>query len=490
MKLKEILIGVAAVVLVALVAVGATLAYLTATDEETNVMTVGDVDLEILEFERVDPKTKNESAFVQKFNDDKLMIPPILAAGFDYTKPDAYVDWGANSVKSGYTSPIWDPNKISKVGDKMVFVKNTGKLANAYVRLYFAFEAGQYASFEQFQNKIHLNINKTDWDWTWDEKLAEIKGMKCFVACATYKYAIAPGELTNISLSQIALDSYANNSDSSSFGEGYDVMVVGQGIQSDGMGTANAALDKGFGTEIPFAGFKYVDFATLETALHYLDANTNGTKLVGTDKEPNYLVNTVTFGLFVDYYEKIIGHKGVATTNAAGDGEFFGYTYYVPNGDKYDVYILTDTGAIYAPKNSTDLFRNMNALTKVDTNNLDVSKTTSMNYMFQNCSQLTEIDVSDWNVSNVSDMKSTFKNCSSLTGLAVENWNVENVVNMEYIFSDCKNLTSDKFDVSEWHVYSLEKFGGLFNKCESLTSLDLSKWEINKNGKHSKISMY
>lgn len=79
----------------------------------------------------------------------------------------------------------------------------------------------------------------------------------------------------------------------------------------------------------------------LKTALHNLNAVANNTI---TSK-----VNSVTFGLFEDYYEEVVGHEGVATTNAAGDGEFFGYTYSVPNGDKYDVYILTDTGAIYAP---------------------------------------------------------------------------------------------------------------------------------------------
>ena len=94
MKLKEILIGVAAVVLVALVAVGATLAYLTATDEVTNVMTVGDVDLEILEFERVSTDTSGVDAQLQAFtNSTKKLIPSIVPAEFDYTKKEATVNW-------------------------------------------------------------------------------------------------------------------------------------------------------------------------------------------------------------------------------------------------------------------------------------------------------------------------------------------------------------------------------------------------------------
>jgi predicted ribosomally synthesized peptide with SipW-like signal peptide len=474
MKLKEIIIGVVAVALVALVAVGATLAYLTATDEETNVMTVGDVEIEILEFERVSTDTSGVDAQLQAFKNDKKLIPSIVPAEFDYTKKEATVNWDKdkdeNEIKKGYTSAIWDPEKIRSEEDKMVFVKNTGKHTDAYVRLYFAFEAGQYASFEQFQNKIHLNINETDWDWTWDKKLAEIKGMKCFVACATYKTAIAPGELTNISLSQIALDVNATNADSASFGDKYDVLLVAQGIQSEEMGTPEAALNNGFGTDVPFAGFRYVDFTTLKTALHNLNGVANNTI---TSK-----VNSVTFGLFRDHYEKIIGYDGVATKNVDNQEKFSAYTYYVPTSDgKYDIYVLTDAGKIYTPEDSERLFQGMTVLTKVDTANLDVSKTTCMNYMFSKCSALAEIDVSKWDVSNVTTMYYMFERCSSLVELAVSEWNVQKVWRMEYTFFQCSALTSDKFDVSKWDVSAVSSFGGMFSGCASLTTLDLSKWQ-------------
>ncbi len=480
MKLKEILIGVVAVVLVALVAVGATLAYLTATDEVTNVMTVGDVELEILEFERVSTDTSGVDAQLQAFRDDKKLIPAIVPAEFDYTKKDATINWDEDKdgkeIKKNYTSAIWDPAKIRSEEDKMVFVKNTGKHTDAYVRLYFAFEAGNYASFEQFQNKIHLNINEQDWTWEWEERLAEIKGMKCFVACATYKKAIAPDELTTISLSQIALDAYATNADSASFGEKYDVLVVGQGIQSGGMGTADEALDKGFGDEIPFAGFRFVDFADLKTALHYLDANTNGTTFVGTGERPNTLLNTVTFGLFEDYYEKVLGHEGVATTNASGDGEFEGYTYYVPNGDKYDLYVLTDSGVIYMPKERNGLFAHMQSLTKVSTDNMDVSQVTAMNSMFRGCSTLEELDVSDWDVSNVTKTAFMFNSCYALQNIDVSNWTVSKVTDMSAMFQDCQTVTA--LDVSEWNTAGVKNISAMFSGCSNLASIDVSNWTV------------
>lgn len=481
MKLKEILIGVVAVVLVALVAVGATLAYLTATDEVTNVMTVGDVELEILEFERVSTDTSGVAAQLQVFRDDKKLIPAIVPAEFDYTKKDATINWDEDKdgkeIKKDYTSAIWDPAKIRSEEDKMVFVKNTGKHTDAYVRLYFAFEAGNYASFEQFQNKIHLNINEQDWTWEWEERLAEIKGMKCFVACATYQKAIAPDELTTISLSQIALDAYATNADSASFGEKYDVLVVGQGIQSGGMGTADEALDKGFGDEIPFAGFRFVDFADLKTALHYLDADTSSTYLGGGDKA-SYDVSTVTFGLFEDYYEEVVGHDGVATTNASGDGEFAGYTYYVPNGDKYDVYVLADTGKIYAPVDSQKLFWNMRALTKVDTSNFDVSQTTKASDMFFECESLQTIDVKDWDVSKLKDAYRMFSKCTRLAALDVSNWNVSSLETTKLMFSECQNLAY--LDVANWNVSNVNDMYATFYNCQKLDGLNVSGWNVSK----------
>ena len=484
MKLKEIIIGVVAVALVVIVAVGATLAYLTATDEETNVMTVGDIELEILEFERVSTDKSGVDAQLQAFtNSTKKLIPSIVPAEFDYTKKEATVNWDKDKdgkeIKTGYTSNIWDPTKIISAEDKMVFVKNTGKYADAYVRIYFAFEAGQYASFEQFQNKIRLNINETDWDWKWDQKLAEVKGMKCFVACATYKTAIAPGELTNISLSQIALDVNATNADSASFGDKYDVLLVAQGIQSEEMGTPEAALNNGFGTDVPFAGFRYVDFTILKTALHYLDANTNGTTFKGTWDHPNTLLNTVTFGLFEDYYEKVLGHEGVATTNASGDGEFEGYTYYVPNGDKYDLYVLTDSGVIYMPKECNVLFAYMQSLTKVSTDNMDVSRVTTMSSMFRGCSTLEELDVSDWDVSKVTNMSSMFQDCQTVTALDVSGWKTAGVKNISSMFSGCSNLAS--IDVSDWTVDNVTEMNAIFKYCPKLASpMNLSGWKVGK----------
>ena len=69
--MKKVLIWILVLVLVAVVSVIGTIAYLTAVDEETNVMTVGDARIEIVEYERVNTDDKNTNAVVKEFRENK-----------------------------------------------------------------------------------------------------------------------------------------------------------------------------------------------------------------------------------------------------------------------------------------------------------------------------------------------------------------------------------------------------------------------------------
>ena len=193
--------------LTAAISIGATLAYLTDTDEDVNVMTLGKVKIDQLEFERIDVESNDEDAAVQEFHDNKPLYPAVTEKGFDYTPGDTYVDWDQIG-KDGYTSDIWDPDKINNELDKMVFVKNKGDY-DAYVRSVFAFEANGY-TLEQFKELFHLNINETDWTWTWEENVVAIPNAEgssettnYIIATATYNKVLKPGELTEISLSRL-----------------------------------------------------------------------------------------------------------------------------------------------------------------------------------------------------------------------------------------------------------------------------------------------
>ena len=464
--MKKVIAWLLAIALTAAVSIGATLAYLTDTDEDVNVMTLGKVKIDQLEYERVDVETKDKDATVQEFHDNKPLLPAVTKDGLDYAKPgDTFVDW-AQIGKDGHTSPIWNPDLINNEVDKMVFVKNKGDY-DAYVRSVFAFEAGKYATLDEFQKMVHLNLNTTDYTWEWVKTPVEIGESKYFIATATYNKVLAPGALTEISLSQIALDKTATNEDVEAFGDTYQVLVKSQGIQADGFSGPDIALTEGFGV-IDANTFPWTtDSATmgtdLRTALYYLNGDPTGTNITGS-------ISKVVYALNSEYPEIVNAEKG---TLVDIEQDVDVHAYYIQNNGTYTVYFLAN-GTIYSPANSADLYANMGALTEVDTHNYDVSRVETMSNMFLNCKKLAVMDTSNWKTSKVTNMYQTFRNCNALVA-KTGGWDVSNVTNMYGMFA--YNYALKTLDVSNWQVGKVEDMAAMFAYCYELTYLDVSKWD-------------
>ncbi len=477
---KRALIWLIAIVLAVILSIMGTIAYLTDVVGVTNVMTVGNVDIELLEYERISVDDKDADANVHAFTQDKPLYPAVVEDGFsysglDYSNPTAYVDWTSEG-KEGYKTPIWDPDLVNNEVDKMVFVKNTGD-NDAYVRVFYAFEVGAYTNLKQFEEKVHLNKNDTDWTWEWDKYIAKQGNSKFFIAVATYNRALAPNEITEVSLSQILLDPVATNVDVKSFGDYFDVHVFAQAIQTQSFDGPESALETGFGSDIPFPDMTIYRGEELKIALNNFEANiTNPEKI--TSK-----VTRVTFGT-KEQYPDIVNDETLTPTLTLNEydtptGKEYGaptHTYYVPDGDSgnYHLYVLADEGKIYTPKNSDSLFRGMESLIEVDTSNLDVSHTTDMSYMFYNCHKLQTIDTSSWNVSNVTTMTHLFRHCYDLKELDVLDWDVSNVKSMSFMFHSCYDLKN--IDVIKWDVSALVDMGCIFEACQTFTSLEVSNW--------------
>ena len=470
--MKKIIAWLLVLTLTAAVSIGATLAYLTDTDEDVNVMTLGKVKIDQREYERIDDETANEKAEVQEFHDNKPLYPAVTGNGFNYTPGDTYVDW-AQIGKDGYTDQIWNPESINNELDKMVFIKNKGNY-DAFVRSVFAFEAGNYTTLDQFKSMMHLNLNEDDFTWEWVQTPVAIPNAEggttnYFVATATYNKVLAPGALTEISLSQIALDKTATNADVEAFGETYNILVKTQAIQADGFESAAIALDEGFNPidadNIPFTIDEPVVGANTKNALHYLNADPAGTAITGN-------VTNVVFGLIKDYPEIVNGYTGVL---AGEEQDVPVYAYYVPNGSNYDVYMLSNS-TIYAPKDSNGLFRNMKALKSLNTDNLDFSRTETMRNMVRDCQSLVTLDVSDWDTGNVKDMAYMFLSCYKLESInGLNNWDVSSVTDMTQTFAFCKVLP--ELDVSGWDVSNVTSMMGTFGQCFALKTVNTTGWK-------------
>ena len=466
--MKKAIAMLLVIAMTAALAIGGTLAYLTDTDEDVNVMTLGQVKIDQLEYERVDVESADDKAEVQEFRDNKPLLPAVTEDGFNYVPGESYVDW-EQIGKDGYTSDIWDPTKINNEVDKMVFVKNKGDW-DAYVRTVFAFEAGSYTTLDEFNAKMHLNLNTTDFTWEWVETPMTIGEGTYFVAVATYNKVLTPGALTEISLSQIALDKPATNDDVAGFGDTYQVLVQSQAVQAAGFDDPDTALNEAFGKigsdatpPTPFPDDNPTKGGDLRTALHYLDGDPTGTKITNR-------IGKVVYALNSEYPEIVNTEKG---TLVDIEQDVDVHAYYVEQNGTYTVYFLSN-GTIYAPADSADLYANMDALVEVDTHNFDVSRVETMSNMFLNCKKLAVMDVSDWDTGNVTNMFQTFRNCNALVA-QVENWDVSKVTNMYAMFAYNNALT--ELDLSNWQVSNVQDMGALFNSCVNLTDLDVSTWD-------------
>lgn len=240
---KKVLLMALSFVLVAAISVGATLAFLADTDSDVNVMTVGNVKIDQVEYERSDVEATVDAA-IREFTQAKPLDPAVYAYGYDFTDTVA-----VKLPALGVTVNLWDD--ISNEQDKFVFVKNTG-VNKAYLRTWFAFELGTL-SLTDWQNLFHVNANTADWDWT-TVGTAKIGGVQHAVVYATYKTALAAGALAAPSLLQYAMDEKAGNETVASFNGSYDILVFSQAVQTTGFDSANAAFAKAFGVNMPWKG--------------------------------------------------------------------------------------------------------------------------------------------------------------------------------------------------------------------------------------------
>ena len=282
---KKIVTLCLVIALVATMVAGGTLAYFTDTDEAVNVMTLGNVKIEQLEYERVvdvngkwvpastADKYNYTPDMLQPFTQDKPLFPAVFA--------DGVIKWddrevAANAAIAGKHHQSWGQvgasgamqlfdDSVKNVIDKFVFVKNTGA-SDAYVRTWVALELGSVAA-DDFESVIETKINKTNWIWN-DMGTAVIGDTTYVIWCATYQGAdgkgiLAPGTVSYPSLTQVYMLPKATNEDAAAIdgnGNGkYEILVFSQAVQTAGFATPADALNEAFGTAHPWTATYVVD---------------------------------------------------------------------------------------------------------------------------------------------------------------------------------------------------------------------------------------
>ena len=239
------------VALVAVAVVGASLAYFTDTDNETNTFAVGNVKIELIEQQR------GEDGLVP-FEQNKKLYPIVGSAQGD---------------KDVYGMPTAE-NYV----DKMVTIENTGS-EKAYIRFYFAIPAALDDGYETFNaglNVLHFNFgNKVvngaisstegvEWIWThgskWNYFETTIDGIKYNVYYADYYQAVDAGATTEQAIQGVYLDKSFDIRDGKCYAFGKEVSldagwdwskvscpVFAVACQAEGFNNAADAITAAFG---------------------------------------------------------------------------------------------------------------------------------------------------------------------------------------------------------------------------------------------------
>ena len=127
------------VALIGAMVAGGSLAYLSDTASDVNVMTLGNVDIEQHEYERVvengayktDTIDGQTSYVLEKFKQDKPLLPIV---GDPSVSGAGYAGWDDTTVRMSQVESYGGMNVFAgkNAQDKFVTVENTGK-TNAYV---------------------------------------------------------------------------------------------------------------------------------------------------------------------------------------------------------------------------------------------------------------------------------------------------------------------------------------------------------------------
>lgn len=273
---KSTLIMTLALILSITLGIGGTMAYLSDTDEDVNVMTLGNVKIDQLEYERVVDKN---GAWVSTNEKDEYGYTPDQLQEFTQSKPlypavyqDGKAKWddrngsqaasGADSHQQSWgqvgapgSNQLFD-DSVKNVIDKFVFVENTGK-SEAYFRTIIAIELPEAFDPDLLHTSFNANT-RYDWDPNTDdvqdpseawEDFMVIDDVRYQLLVATHTEPLAPGAVSRPSVLQFFLDPAATNEDVALFGDTFDVLVVSQAVQTMGFENKGAvyALNTAFG---------------------------------------------------------------------------------------------------------------------------------------------------------------------------------------------------------------------------------------------------
>ncbi len=251
MKKKTILVAAIAVMLVAALVVGGTLAYFTDKDNATNTFTVGNVDIELLE----SSLHRENAGIANGATSDSELWSDVEKLGSNNTSPYKAGDtfYTDEQIKANAEKYTCDNVKLNpgESYHKMPYVVNTGK-NDAYIRIRVMIPADLDTAILNSSMYTTTALNNKEFTKAYDNTGAVVRdGVKYNVYTFTRIAPLKAGEMTYWNVwGTIHMDTDVTNEEIASlFGEGkpyadgtFPVLVEADAIQADGFANATDAF--------------------------------------------------------------------------------------------------------------------------------------------------------------------------------------------------------------------------------------------------------
>lgn len=245
MKKKTILVAAIAVMLVAALVVGGTLAYFTDKDNATNTFTVGNVDIELLE----SSLHRENAGIANGATSDSELWSDVEKLGSNNTSPYKAGDtfYTDDQIKANAREYKCD-NVMLNPGEsyhKMPYVVNTGKNA-AYIRIRVMIPAALDTAILNSSMYTTTALNNKEFTMAYDSTgTVERDGVMYNVYTFTRIDPLAAGEMTYWNVwGTIHMDTTATNEQIAQLlpNGTFNVLVEADAIQADGFANATAAF--------------------------------------------------------------------------------------------------------------------------------------------------------------------------------------------------------------------------------------------------------
>lgn len=251
MKKKTILVAAIAVMLVAALVVGGTLAYFTDTKSAKNTFTVGNVKIDLLE----SSLHRENAGIANGATSDSELWSNVAKEGSNNTSPYKAGDtfYTDEQIKANAEKYTCDNVKLNpgESYHKMPYVVNTGK-NDAYIRIRVMIPADLDTAILNSSMYTTTALNNKEFTKAYDNTGAVVRdGVKYNVYTFTRIAPLKAGEMTYWNVwGTIHMDTDVTNEEIASlFGEGkpyadgtFPVLVEADAIQADGFANATAAF--------------------------------------------------------------------------------------------------------------------------------------------------------------------------------------------------------------------------------------------------------